>query len=332
MANVLHLLDADADFQSQRLAAALTHNSPATCATVGPGRKYRDVWNAARWLKRRPPVDLLHAWGTRPLIAAAMADIAPIIFTPPSPLDDRGLQWLKRISKRRDVQVICDSMAARTSLCLRGVSLDKCATISPGVDARPRTPRDESRRKLGMAENDFVILAPGESTRGAGHRLSLWTAAILYELSNDWKLLLWGRGTHAVELDRMAEQLDCLPLLQFRPDEEFEDLLSAADAALITADADAASLPLALCMAAGLPIVATPLDPLTDRQNALVAADRSSRTLAQDLLELRSNPELRKSLAESARRDAQAIFDVDNFRRAHADLYNRKRRGLRTED
>jgi glycosyltransferase involved in cell wall biosynthesis len=319
MANVLHLLEADADFQTQRLAAALTDR----WETVGPGGRFRDVFNAARWLKRQSSVDIIHAWGTRPLIAAAMAGPGPIIYTPPAPPDHRAINWLKRVSKRRDVHVICDSHPARTALCLRGLPLDKCHAIAPGVRTIPRSDGSAARRRLGLAETDFVLLAPGESTRAAGHRLSLWTAAILHELSPGWKLLVWGRGPLGGHLERLAGQLNCRPLLHFAPGEEFENLLAAADVALITAGAHAAVLPLAICMAAALPIVATPLAPLAEARNALLAEDRSPRTLAQQVLELRRNPPLRKCLGDAAKQDALCFFDLAQFRRKHAEIYDR---------
>jgi glycosyltransferase involved in cell wall biosynthesis len=320
MIQAVHLLGLDADFQTRQLAGLLAEGGGVT---IGHGGDHPDVPSTARWLKRRRPAPVIHAWGFKALLSASMANLGPIIFTPQLPVTPTAAKWLLKIYRKRNVHFVCPNAALRSALCLRGVAPDKCHVILPGASAANSVSRAEARTALNLTDADFAVLAPGESTHSAGHALSLWTVAILHELSPGWKLLVWGRGPKAAALRSMARRLGRPQLLRRCNLWEFSDLLPAADAALVTGDADAAMLPIAMCMAAGLPMVSTPREPLEDRRNALLAADRAPRTLSQRLLELRTNAELRRTLSEAARADAARLFNADEFKQRHSELYER---------
>ena len=70
-------------------------------------------------------------------------------------------------------------------------------------------------------------------------------------------------------------------------------------------------------------MVSTPREPLEDRRNALIAADAQPRTLSQRLMELRTNAELRRTLSEAARADAARLFNIEQFKQLHNELYQR---------
>jgi len=316
MLRVLHLLDHNADFQTRYLAQALSNKT--TRLFFRPGA--RGIWNAMRLLNRQLVPDIVHAWGRQALLAAAIANIAPIVFSPPTETTRADWNWLRRISKYRDVRTIFSSPMRQLEAKRHGTASDKDSVIPPGLAPIECQRNDKLRKQLGFCADDFVILAPGESTPAAGHRLALWTVAILRELDPTWKLLIWGRGKSAGDLQSLARRLGHLRLVRFARDWEFESLLSVPDAALIMSDPTAATIPVALCMAAGIPI-ATTSDLFTDRRNALRVTNESPRRLAQRLLELRTNPALSRSLAAAARIDAAKIFNLDEFLQRHRNLY-----------
>src|SRR5204863_4599377 len=117
---------------------------------------------------------------------------------------------------------------------------------------------DILRAQLGFSPSDHVMLAAGESTRAANHRLASWAASILHVLDPRHRFLLWGKGPMSDSVIRFTHRLRRPNFLsvateRLGPDVTFEELLPAADTALMTADAPAATLPIAICMAAGLP-------------------------------------------------------------------------------
>src|SRR5207248_2274587 len=89
---------------------------------------------------------------------------------------------------------------------------------------------------------------------------------------------------------------------------EFEALLPAADTVLVTARGPVATLPIAICMAAALPIVSTVTytvaELLEDRHTSLMVPQPTPRLLAQRVLDLRADPSLQWSIADMARTEA----------------------------
>ena len=242
-----------------------------------------------------------------------LASKARIIYTPPPELRSVAARWANWLCRRRNLTAVFSDEYSRARAIAAGFNPAHCRLIPPGVCPPPPHDRAAVRRRLGLSDDDFVVLAPGESTQRARHSLAIWTLAILYETDHRWKMLAWGKGPLRRELSRMATRLKARDTLHTAENWKFDDILPAADAALITASPGAAVLPTALCMAAGIPIAATPNETLTNRRNALVIEGDSPRAAAQALLELRSDNALRASLAGQAQTDAAAKFAMDRF-------------------
>src|SRR5687767_6498869 len=260
MVRVLHLYDEPADFQTRRGIEALTRS-------IGPG--FEASASVARGplavLRQRDShgrtADVTHAWGGRALAAAVVRGRGGIVFSPVRFPTPRTARWIRAAMGYRDVHVVCSTATQRRALVERGVPLDRCHLIRPGVDfSKVRRRRDPAlRRRLGFHDADCVLLAPGESTRAAAHEDAAWAGAIAHYLDPRYKLLLWGRGERAGAVSRRADAVaaDLLSAAEpvLRESVEFESLLPAADAVLITARGPVPTLPIAVCMAAGLPIV-----------------------------------------------------------------------------
>jgi glycosyltransferase involved in cell wall biosynthesis len=106
---------------------------------------------------------------------------------------------------------------------------------------------------------------------------------------------------------------------------DFEDLLSAADMGIVSASGPVATLPIAIGMAAGLPIVATVTptvaELLEDRHTALMVPPGVPRLLAQKILQLREDSQLQWSLADAARTEAYEYFSLTRFLEQFRELY-----------
>jgi glycosyltransferase involved in cell wall biosynthesis len=86
-----------------------------------------------------------------------------------------------------------------------------------------------------------------------------------------------------------------------------------------------AILPIAICMAAGLPIVAnvtyTVSELLEDRHTALMCGKRSPKALAQKVLEMRADSRLQWAMTDQAKTEAYEYFSVSRFLEEHRTLY-----------
>jgi hypothetical protein len=186
------------------------------------------------------------------------------------------------------------------------------------------------RSALGIGPDDFVILAPGESTVAADHRLATWTCSILHVLDPRVRLLLWGRGPMADQAAGLGAKLG-QPRMVVHAEERlgrrvpFESLLPATDAALVTASGPAAALPVAVCMAAALPIVATAeptvAELLEDRHTCLMVPQPRARMLAERMLAIREDPSLQWRVSDTARAEAYEHWSLTRFRAQWREAY-----------
>ena len=331
MIRVLHLLDVAADHETETAARQLARDASKTftvdARTIGRGGTYSTVLSALLRLRRGREVDrfdVIHAFGARAMTVATVATPRPIVFSPNRFPGARDVRWLRAVAAVRDVHVVAPTEMMRRALVTRGLPFERCHLIRPGVDfAQVKRRRDEALRgALGFAPDDYVILAPGESTRAAAHSLAVWAASILHVLDPRYRLLLWGRGPLVMQAERFAQRTHKHGLMEVAQRElrrrvPFEQLMSATDAVLVTATEPAPTLPLAVCMAAALPIVAlvtpTTSELLEDRHTALMVGRTAPRLLAQRVLDLRADPGLQWTISDMARTESYEYFSMTRF-------------------
>lgn len=338
MIRVLHLASQCGDFQTDQTASLLQGGLDGDLSIqtrrIGNGAHYRHPISAG-WALRRERFDVLHAWDAPGLTAAAIAGNAPILFSPSQFPTRPSLKWLRAVIRYRDVSIVSSSAAQQRAFAPLELPTERCVLIRPGVDgATPAAAQRSSlRTALGFNDDDHVHLCPGESTRAANHVLAIWVVAILHVLDPRHKVLLWGRGTQAESTARLSIRLhqpDLCTLAETKLGRpiEFSELTAAADTVLHTATGSAPTFPLAICMAAGLPIVSVPTSAvseiLEDRRNAIVMPAAAPRPLAQRILELREDQPLQHSIAAQARIDAEELFAplryLDQFRAIYFQL------------
>lgn len=325
---VLHLLGRVADFQTQRALDALSRQTTEVevhQARIGPGGRWLNRFTAFAGLRRElADLDVVQCWDEPALSVAALAGARRIIYSPQFMPRTAGIRWLRAVMGHRDVQVVCPSTTIRRNLVARGVPLERCHLIRPGVDfSRIRSRRDETfRAALGVNSDDLLVLAPGESTDDADHFRAAWATSILHVLDPRWRFLLWGRGPRAKYVARLAEKLGQPRLVVVAERTlgravEFESLLPAADLAVVTAGGPVAALPIACCMAAALPIISTVTSSvaelLEDRHTALMVPEPRPRLIVEKLLAIQEDSALRRQIADTARTEAFELWPLTKF-------------------
>jgi glycosyltransferase involved in cell wall biosynthesis len=347
MVRVLHLLPAAADYQTEMAVAQLSRDGASAIAseirTIGAGGDHASAIACIIALRRHgASAELIHAWGEPALFAAAVGGNQRIIYSPTEFPRRTAVRWLRSIMDYRQVQVICPTDTMRRAFVEHGVPIERCHLIRPGVDfSRVNRRRDPAlRAALGFAEADFVMLALGESTRAAEHSRTAWAAVLLHVLDPRNRLLLWGKGELAA---REARFIQCLgqPNLCGIATERlssaitFEQLLPATDLAIVTASRPVSTLPIAVCMAAALPIVAvvssTASELLEDRHNAMLVGTNSPRAIAQRVLDIRDDPHLRWAICDMARTEAYEYFSQTRFVQQIREVYHQLDTGERVQ-
>jgi glycosyltransferase involved in cell wall biosynthesis len=326
MIRVLHLVPAAADFQTERgvmqLAIFAREGFTIEVKTIGPRGDWPSVISATRAMRQLPAFDLVHAWGSKALSVAVMGARRPVVYSPAPDLQKSGARWLSAIMQYRDVEVVAPSATLRNGLLRTGIAPEKCHVIRPGVDfGRIKRRNPQLRESLGLSSEDRVVLACGESTKGANHRLAAWAAAILGAMDPRWKLILWGRGSEARRVSEFSKRVYRGTMLSVAEDAdrrvEYEELVGACDLVLNTSKGATATLPLAIAMAAAAPIVSTVTysvgELLEDHHNSLLVPKPSARLLAQRALELNEDGALRWRLSDMARTEAFDYFSLTRF-------------------
>jgi glycosyltransferase involved in cell wall biosynthesis len=116
---------------------------------------------------------------------------------------------------------------------------------------------------------------------------------------------------------------------------DFESLLPAADAVLVTARGPVPTLPIAVCMAAGLPIISTVTytvaELLEDRHTAVMVPRHEPRLMARRLLDLRADAGLQWTISDVARAEAYEYFSLTRFLDQWRDVYRRVGEGKPVE-
>ena len=344
---ILHLVDFSAGFQTRRGATSLARDLgtgfDVQTRTIGEAGDYSNLFAALTRLRREVAgtYDVIHAWGGRAL-AAALTLSGPIVHTMSDSPSAKTIGWLRAAMVYSPLQVVCPTATLRRTCVERGIPLDRCHLIRPGVEfAKIRRRRDSALRSaLGFGENDRVMLLAGESTRSAGHQSALWAAAILHVLNPKFRVLVWGPGNEIPNLIHFANGQNSPNLLRVAEHQlgrkmEYEELLPASDLILVTPRGPVATLPISIAMAAALPIVATVSytvgELLEDRHTALLAAPGAPRALARRVLDLEGDPNLQWSLSDMARTEAYEFFAHTRFVNQYRGVYRQLAEGGKVE-
>lgn len=328
MIRVLHLLSCAPDLHATRLSEVLREGAGPGfrihTRTIGRGGDYRNCAHAAIALRRSndSPYEVVHVWDTSALIAGLAAGTA-VIYSPSGPPPANVCPWIARAAVHRSLTITAPSESMRGILVRRGIPGERCQMIPPPIDFGRITHRrdDELRETLGFAPEEIVLLAPGESVRSASHTLAVHVASIMHVLDPRYRILLWGRGANTAGAARLGRKLHQARLITIaerclKSPIRFERLLEVADIVLFTGSNEAPVVPLALSLAAGLPIVATAAaatcEYLEDGRTALIAPRPAPRQLAERILQLAEHPARRAALGEAAREAANERFGVDS--------------------
>lgn len=347
MTRVLLLSDAEAGFAVneavRQIAVSPAGDVVVERVRIGRGGEISPDPRGLRRLRDRAgECDVVHALGVRALLAAALATARPIAASPGAFPSRRAARLLRALHAARPFDLVCDSWTMRRAAARAGFAPQRAHLIRPGVDfAAVRRRRDTAlRERLGIAPDDYVLLAPGETDRPSGHEQAAWAGAVVHLLDARYRLLTWGRGPRADALRRRVSRLDLNAMhidaaRLVGGDVTHEALLGEADAALVCGDDAASPLPLAQAMAGGLPIVAvassTACEMVEDRHTALLVPRFSARDVARRVLDLRQDVGLQWRLCDLARVEAYEYFSAGRFVEQWRQVYRQLHAGVPVE-
>jgi colanic acid biosynthesis glycosyl transferase WcaI len=217
------------------------------------------------------------------------------------------------------VSTISPQMLER--LATKGVAWERIREIRNWVDTGQIAPGIAApqfrKEQLNLDERHFICLYSGTMSNKQGLDLIVEAAKILDKIDSNIRFVLCGEGPHKGILQRLASGLNNIQFLKLQTDQNFVELLKAADVHLIPQRAEAADLVLPSklggILASGKPVIVmakADTGLALEVQNAgIVIPPGNVAALADAVRALAENPELCSSLARAARATALSRWD-----------------------
>jgi glycosyltransferase involved in cell wall biosynthesis len=215
-----------------------------------------------------------------------------------------------------------------------GVLPDRITVIPRGRDPRrlgvPSSARRQaSRRSLGLAAGDEVVVTVGRQEFQKGHRYLLEAVEMLRASRPRLRVLVAGRqGNASAELEAMHRVSSLGPTVQFIGHrEDVPSLLAAADVFVFPSLYEGFGGSLVEAMALGLPIVASDVpairEVVEEGRNALLVNRADPDALARAIADLLEDPARRGASGWWSRRRFEERFTLDRVVPRMVDLYRR---------
>ena len=239
----------------------------------------------------------------------------------------RGLYgWLIR---RADLVIGVSEVVRRETVDVYGVRLDRTLVVPNGVDpdrVRASRTREAVRDSLGVGVGAPLLLSVGALTWEKDPLALLDVAGRVFDVAPDAHLVLAGSGPLRSRVEsavRSGHHAEHIRLLGSRDD--VGDLLAASDVLVLSSrtegmpgaliEAGLAGLPVASYAVGGVPEV------VEDGVTGLLASLGDRAALAERVIRLTLDPELRATMGRAAAERILGRFDIETIARRYAEAY-----------
>jgi glycosyltransferase involved in cell wall biosynthesis len=295
------------------------------CTPVAIARKRVGGALALRALLARERCDVVNTHSSTDTWLAALACLT--LASPPAIVRTRHIsapmpanaatRWLYNRATRL---VVTTGEKVREQV-IREASVDPARVVSipTGIDLATFRPgeRAAARAALGLPVAGFLVAIVATLRSWKGHRYLVEAFARLAD--RDARLAIVGDGPQREALERQVRDAGLAERVTFAGNrDEVAPWLQAADVFCLPSYANE-GVPQALmqAMAAGLPVVTTPVGSISeivaDGRSGLIVPPEDSVALHAALERLRADPGLRDALARQAHREAEARFGEERM-------------------
>jgi teichuronic acid biosynthesis glycosyltransferase TuaC len=165
-----------------------------------------------------------------------------------------------RWTLKQSAAAIAVSAALKEKMKELGIDAGKIHVIPNGVDAASFRviPKEDARRKLGLAEDGPILVSVGSLIPGKGHQLLIQAVGQIARIHPELRLYILGEGPFRVKLESLVAELrltDRVQLLGKRPHEELPLWFSAADASCLVSSREGWPNVVSESLACGTPVV-----------------------------------------------------------------------------
>jgi glycosyltransferase involved in cell wall biosynthesis len=310
-------------FESAQIEDATVHvlKLPVLVKNATYPLKIASVYRIQTLIRRIKP-DILHAhFVTNYGLFGALCNFYPFVLTAWGsdilvPPDARFLSKIKRpIAKfalsKADL-ITCDAEHMKDAMKRLGVSPEKISLIRFGIDTKKFSPRQKSEKlkaRLGINDSPTVISLRNLNPLYDVESLVKSAPLVLKEITAT-KFIIAGKGSEEEELRELTKSLgiaDSVKFIGFVQNDELPRYLNTMDVYVSTSLSDAGiAASTAEAMACGLPVIVTDVADnkkwVEDEVNGFVVPIKDPKSLAEKIIYLLKNEDIRKQFGKISRK------------------------------
>jgi glycosyltransferase involved in cell wall biosynthesis len=236
---------------------------------------------------------------------------------------NRLYEWLQVRAYRRADAVLAVSRPIRAHLVESGVPIDRVHLLPNAWTPKPIIPREEARRRLGLAGSDWVVGWVGRLSREKGADVFLEALALLPQ--SGWTASIIGAGDERPALETRVRALGISDRLRWHgllPNAAA--LYRAFDVWVLSSRTEGTPIALFEAMAARVPVVATTVGGVPDvvsSAEALLVPSEQPRDLAAAIATVLADTAQAALRAEAAYRRLTEAYSPGGWLDAHVALY-----------
>ena len=310
-------------------------NVPVITVQRTPGFHPSLAMRLARIMKDRA-IDIIHCHHYSPYVYGLLASVlrpgVKLVFTEHGKLSDHRPSTKRRIVNpvlsRLRARVCAVSADLKQHMVAEGFPANRVDVLYNGIDpgSRPtRADQSAARTALGIPNDSFVVGTVGRLDRVKNLSLFLEAHAVLAARQPNVHAVIIGDGPERAFLEDKAANLGTSKSVTFTGyRHDVRALMASFDVYLNCSLYEGVSLTILEAMAAGLPVVATPVggnpEVVVDQETGLLVPARA-RSLAEAVLGLLHDPRRRRVMGDAARWRVIRHFSiarmVDDYARAY---------------
>lgn len=245
---------------------------------------------------------------------------------------------VERLAFRLADEVVANAKAVKGQLVREGVTGGKISVIYNGLDLTRLAPTVRTRAEvlallglpcdLASSEHKFVTIVANMQHDVKDHPMFLRAAQRVFQVMPETSFLLAGEGRLIESLRALAEELGIAGSAFFLGRcKHVPELLSISDVCVLSSKAEGFSNSILEYMAAGRPVVATDVggarEAIVDGQTGYIIPSGDDEAMADRIMALLRNPELRHEVGERARRAVEEQFSMEKQLSETLALYER---------
>ncbi len=288
------------------------------------------LWQVYRLL-RREKYDLIHTHNSKGSfigrLAAKLAGGPPLVYTAHGYAFHENERWFRRIfffalekiAKNWSARVICISQPLVDLWVQRNLApREKIRKIYSGIDICEFAQEDKRelvRQELGLQPNNIAIGQVSKLWEGKGHEDIITACPRIFEKVPNAKVFFIGNGPIRNKLNEIVLKNNLQDRIIFLGHhDDIPRITSALDIAVLASHYEGMGRVILEAMAAGLPVVATRVggipDLVVEQETGLLVDSQSPEQLAQAIISLAHDPELRDSMGSRGRQRVDSRFSA----------------------